>query len=107
MLIIQTTVSNANDAETLARKLVEARLAACVQIIPQVTAIYEWKGSIERTSEHLLIIKTADEKWPQIDEFIGEHHPYETPELVACRAENISTDYREWLEGVLAPSGSH
>ncbi len=104
MLIIQTTVSTTEDAESLARKLVEGRLAACVQIIPQIVSVFEWNGSIEREAELLLVIKTTDDKWPELEAFIREHHPYETPELVAVRAERVSNDYLVWLESILGPS---
>src|SRR5690606_8951037 len=58
MLIVITTTSSTDEAESLANGLVESRLAACVQILPQMTSIYSWEGKIEKDEEHLLLIKT-------------------------------------------------
>ena len=58
MLIVLTTVSESREAETLARKIVEAKLAACVQILPPIISVYSWKDEIEKDSEILLLIKT-------------------------------------------------
>jgi len=97
MLIVLTTVSDAAAGEQLATKIIETRLAACVQVLPQMTSIYHWKGEIQRDPEHLLLIKTLPEKWDELREFISTNHGYEVPEIVAVAASEISGAYSKWL----------
>lgn len=101
MLIVFTTVSNIEQGETLAEKLVEKKLAACVQILPQMTSVYFWEGEIQKDKERLLLIKTDDRLFDEVSGFLTEHHPYSTPEIVAVEAEKISGPYRKWIEGYL------
>ncbi|MGH9946111.1 MAG: divalent-cation tolerance protein CutA [Pyrinomonadaceae bacterium] len=102
MLIVFTTVSSNEDAELIAKKIVDERLAACVQILPKMTSVYCWEGKLQKESEHLLIIKTADEKYSELEKFIAAIHSYDVPEIVAIRAENVSADYLEWLNDSLS-----
>lgn len=101
MLVVLTTVATAAEAENLAEKIVSAKLAACVQILPQMTSVYFWEGKIEKESEHLLLIKTLEEKFDELSKFIRENHSYEVPEIVALHAENVSESYLEWMENYL------
>ena len=101
MLIILTTTSNTEEAESLANGLVESRLAACVQISAKMTSVYAWEGKIERESEHLLLIKTLPEKYEAVEKFILDHHSYDTPEIVAIDAERVSPGYLKWLTDYL------
>lgn len=101
MLIVFTTVSSAKEAEALAHKLVESKLAACVQILPPMISVYSWKDEIEKDSEILLLIKTLPEKYDELEKFISENHPYEVPEIVAIQAEKVSESYLGWLRNYL------
>lgn len=101
MLIVLTTVSESREAETLARKIVEAKLAACVQILPPIISVYSWKDEIEKDSEILLLIKTLPEKYDELEKFISENHPYEIPEIVAISAEKVSENYLDWMKDYL------
>ncbi len=101
MLIVLTTTPTSEEAESLANGLVESRLAACVQIVPKMTSVYEWEGKIERSDEHLLLIKTLPEKYEVVEKFILDHHSYETPEIVAIDAEKVSSGYLKWLTDYL------
>ncbi len=101
MLIVLTTTSNTNEAESLANGLVESRLAACVQILPKMTSVYAWEGKVERASEHLVLIKTLPERYEAVEEFIVKHHSYDTPEIVAIDAEKVSASYLKWLNEYL------
>jgi periplasmic divalent cation tolerance protein len=85
------------EAEVLAEQLVDQRLAACVQILPKMTSVYRWEGKIEKDEEQLLMIKTSDEKFAEVEKFLLENHPYETPEIVAINAEHVSEGYLTWL----------
>jgi len=96
-IVVMTTVSGQEAGERLASALVEAKLAACVQILPPMTSVYSWKGEVQKETEHLLVIKTTDDKWESLAAFIHTHHPYEVPELIALEASKIAPEYREWL----------
>jgi len=100
-IVVLTTVPNAEEAETLARKIIEAKLAACVQVLPPVKSFYFWEGKIQADSEHLLLIKTLTEKYDELEEFIQANHSYEVPEIVALAAERVSESYLTWLENYL------
>ena len=96
MLIVLTTTPNIKEAETLAEKIVRAKLAACVQILPQIKSFYFWEGEIQKDSENLLLIKTLPEKFAELEKFIKENHSYDVPEIVALSAEKVSQNYLDW-----------
>jgi len=97
MLVVFTTVGSAGEGESLARSIVEAKLAACVQILPQMTSVFSWEGQIQTDPEHLLLIKTLEEKFDDLSAFIKERHSYDVPEIVAIPAEKVSEDYLKWV----------
>lgn len=101
MLIVFTTVPNLDEAESLAQKIVEAKLAACVQILPQMRSIFFWEGSIQKEQEHLLLIKTLDDKYESLEMFIHANHSYDVPEIVAIKAEKVSESYLAWMKECL------
>ena len=102
MLIVLTTIPNAEEAAGLARKIVAARLAACVQILPPMTSIYFWENSIQQETEPLLLIKTLPEKFQELEGFIQKNHSYEVPEIVALPAEKVSGSYLKWIKDYLS-----
>jgi periplasmic divalent cation tolerance protein len=101
MLIVLTTTPNIEEAEALARKIVEARLAACVQVLPPMKSYYFWEGAVQADDEHLLLIKTLAEKFDELKDFIESQHSYAIPEIVALAAEKVSAGYFKWLEAVV------
>jgi len=101
MLIILTTISNKAAGEVLAEKIVEAKLAACVQILPEMTSVYVWEGKVQKEHEHLLLIKTLPVKYAELEAFITANHSYDVPEIVAIEAERVSEPYLAWMESVL------
>ena len=101
MLIVLTTTANEEEAGRLAHAIVESKLAACVQILPQMTSVYFWEGKIQSEREHLLLIKTLQEKFDDLSEFIRGNHSYEVPEIVAINAQTVSESYLSWLRDVL------
>ena len=101
MLIVMTTCPALEAAEALGELIVEARLAACVQVLPRMTSIYWWEGEVQRESEYLLLIKTLPEKWDELRDFVAANHTYDVPEVVAVDVPNVSEPYRLWLESVL------
>lgn len=104
MIIILTTFPSPEPARELAHSLISQKLAACIQLIPQVESIYSWEGEVRSDKESLLLIKTTEEKYPEAEAFIKSGHPYSVPEIVAIKAEKVSGEYRKWLEGYLAES---
>ena len=102
MFIVLTTCSTANESENLAEGAVAGKLAACVQILPKMTSVYFWEGKVQKDEEHLLLIKTVPEKYEELEAFINENHSYDVPEIVAVESSNVSSKYREWLEGCLS-----
>ena len=101
MLVVLTTVPNSDEADRLAHAIVESRLAACVQILPKMTSVYFWEGKVRTEPEHLLLIKTLEEKFDELSEFIKTNHSYDVPEIVAIEAERVSEGYLSWIEEVV------
>ena len=101
MLIVFTTCADLAEARSLARKIVTARLAGCVQILPQMTSVYFWEEEIQEEAEHLLVIKTGSEKWDELQDLIIREHSYSVPEIVAVESFQVSRPYAEWLNSYL------
>ncbi|MDQ3473076.1 MAG: divalent-cation tolerance protein CutA [Acidobacteriota bacterium] len=91
------TAASREEAGTIADMLVENQLAACVQILPAIESVYRWQGSIERSSEVLLLAKTELGKFAELERQVRAMHSYETPEIVAVPVTAISQPYSEWL----------
>ena len=102
MLIVLTTCPERAEAESLARGLVKARLAACVQILPQITSIYYWEEGIQEEPEYLLLIKTIPDKWEELEQHILKEHSYSVPEIVAIESSRVSAPYAAWLSSYLS-----
>ena len=95
--IVLSTAGSEDEARKIARHLIEQRLAACVNVVPQIESIYRWQGKVESSREWLLIIKTTVEKFPAVRDAIRESHSYELPECVAISIEDGSAAYLEWI----------
>ncbi len=95
--VIYCTVPNEFNASLIASTLVDENLAACVNIIDNVTSMYKWEGSTQTDKELLLIIKTQRAKFPQIKEKIISLHEYSIPEIIALPIVNGSEEYMKWI----------
>lgn len=95
-LVLSTTGSE-EEARKIARALVERKLAACVNIVPQIESIYRWQGKVESSQEWLLLIKTTSEKVSVVREAIAELHSYDLPECIAVTIDDGSPDYLQWI----------
>ena len=106
---VMTTLGEKGDADELARRVVEQRLAACAQVIGPVSSTYWWRGQLETASEWLCLMKTERALYENLEAAIKDVHPYETPEIVAIPVEAGSEAYLAWLSGeVRSPeSGGH
>jgi periplasmic divalent cation tolerance protein len=105
-LVVFVTTANSEEAALLADALVSERLAACVNIVPAVQSIYMWQGKVTRDNESLLIIKTTDERYPELERRVNELHSYSTPEVVALRIERGSEQYLSWLRESIRTRGT-
>ena len=96
-LIALTTVPDEAAGVKIANALVAERLAACVNILPQMQSIYRWQGRIESASERLLLMKTTRDCYAALQRRVGELHPYDVPELVAVAIAAGLPAYLQWL----------
>ena len=96
--LVITTCPSMEEAEQLAEKLLAARLAACVNIVPSVVSLYEWQGKMEREQEFMLFIKTRAEGFPELEKLVRASHSYELPELIAVPIDEGSKAYLNWID---------
>ena len=96
-LLVPCTCPDHDNATAIAAELVEQHLAACVNIVPQVTSVYRWEGRVETESESLLLIKTTGARYAQLETTLRYLHPFELPEIVAVDLCNGLPEYLQWL----------
>ncbi|MBL0350359.1 MAG: divalent-cation tolerance protein CutA [Elusimicrobia bacterium] len=96
-VVLLVSAPNARTARRLAEALVEERLAACVTDVPGAVSVYRWKGKVERTSEHLLLIKTRRPRLTDLVRRIKTLHPDDVPEILALPVVGGNSDYLDWL----------
>lgn len=102
---VVTTTESEQEAETLAYGLVEARLAACVQVVGPIRSTYWWKGRVERAQEWLCLAKTPLERYDDVEAHILQNHNYEVPEVTALPVVRGSSAYLTWIEAETRPRG--
>lgn len=100
-IVVLSTCETPEDARRIARHLVEQRLAACVNIVPQVTSVYRWKGEIQEAAELLLVIKSSRPLLAALQRELARVHPYEIPEIVALPIIDGAHSYLAWLDSEL------
>ena len=103
---VLTTTDSPEAAERLARTIIAARLAACVQIIGPIRSIYWWRDKVEDVQEWQLLIKTAAEHLPELEQHIKANHSYETPEIIASEIPWGSQEYLDWVTGETRQTGA-
>ena len=102
-MVVLITAPNREEAARLAEMLVGARLAACVQILPEMESVYWWDGAVRREPEILLIIKTTAGRFATLEREVRALHSYETPEIVALPVSDVSAPYLAWLTQTVKP----
>jgi len=102
-VVALSTCGSEEEARKLARGLVEARVAACVNVVPGIHSVYRWQGKIEEDAEWLLLIKTRRELLDRLRALLEHSHSYDVPELIALPIEEGSPAYLDWLDCQLNP----
>jgi periplasmic divalent cation tolerance protein len=99
ILTVLCTCPDVATARELAGKLVERRLAACVNILPEIRSIYRWRGEVRDDSEALMVVKTTRLAYGGLESWLLEHHPYDVPEVLALPVQAGSEGYLDWVLG--------
>jgi periplasmic divalent cation tolerance protein len=92
-----TTVGSLDEGRRMARLLVERGLAACVNLVPNLTSVYRWQGAVEEADEVLLLMKTTAEKLSALETAVRELHSYQVPEFLVLDVTAASQPYLDWL----------
>ncbi|HXG32163.1 MAG TPA: divalent-cation tolerance protein CutA [Bryobacteraceae bacterium] len=101
-IVVLSTCGSPEEAERIAKRLVEKRLAACVNVVTALRSIYRWRGQVEEAGETLLLIKSRRELFDAVRVEIEKAHSYELPEVIALSIVDGSRGYLSWLESELA-----
>lgn len=96
-IIVFCTFPTPNEAKKIAKVLVEKKIAACCSIFPQVTSIYNWQSDVEENEETLMMIKTANKCYEQLEKEIKMLHSYSVPEIISVKIEKGSKAYLDWI----------
>ena len=99
--IILSTHDDLQQAQDLGRKLVEAKAAACVNILPGMTSVFFWENELQMEAEILLIIKTTEEKAAAVQALLEEHHTYDVPEVIELDGRVLHKPYFDWIKSCL------
>ena len=102
-IVALSNCGSAEEADRVARALVESRVAACVTIVPGVRSIYRWRGQVEEAAEWTLIIKTRRELFEDLVRELRRVHSYDVPEVIALPIVAGAADYLEWIAAETAP----
>ena len=97
-LLVQTSCPDNDSAIALAQRIIKGKMAACVNVLPSVTSIYEWKDEIKQDSEILLLIKTTKSRYTDLQTLICESHPYELPEVIAVPISDGLPEFLSWID---------
>ena len=97
-ILVYVTCPSTEVATSLAKMAVSSKLAACGNIIPGLTSIYEWEGSIQQERECLLLIKTQKGKFSQLSEELSKNHPYDCPAIVSISLDDGVPEFLKWVQ---------
>ncbi len=97
-LLVTVTVPSKRLARSIAKKLIDERIAACINILGPIESYYQWKGSTETSREYFMIAKTLKRTFPAFEKLVLELHPYECPCIVATRIDVAHEDYLVWIQ---------
>lgn len=97
VLVAFCTFPNAETARDVARELVERRLVACGNVLPQIHSVYRWQGKVESGDEALAIFKLTAARYAEFEATLRSLHPYEVPEIISCQIANGLPEYLSWV----------
>ena len=103
-VVVYITVPTKECGEEIAEELVYKRLAACVNILPNLRSIYHWQGNIETGEELLLIVKTSLKLMDHLIDSVKKIHPYQVPEIIAMPIIHGNSDYLNWIKNEVIPT---
>ena len=96
--VVLVTVPDMETGRRLARTVLEARVAACVNLVPGMESHYWWQGKLDQSAEVLLLIKTTSDKIGHLERIVLANHPYDTPELIVLPITQGTKQYLDWIE---------
>ena len=103
--VILVTCGTLREARRIARAVVEAKFAACVNVMPNaVESIYRWKGKVEVAREYLLVMKSTAKRWPELERMVRSMHSYDVPEFLVLPVVSGSREYLGWLAESVKPA---
>lgn len=97
-IVVLSTCASEEEAERLARSLVEQRMAACVNVIPRMRSFYRWQGKLDSAEEWLLLIKSSRDRFERLLAALEKAHSYEVPEVLALPVVDGAANYLSWLD---------
>src|SRR5215831_21066093 len=103
---VTTTIDDRTAAEALARSAVEARLAACGQVVGPITSVYRWEGAVETAAEWMVVFKTTQAASAALVEHVRAGHPYQVPEILVTSVEDGNPAYLVWVAESTADAGA-
>lgn len=105
LCLVLSTAASAEEGQGIGRRLVQERLAACVNVLPAAHSIYVWEGELQEANEALLLIKTRRDRYPELARRIQELHSYAVPEIIALPIDSGAPSYVDWVREMAAPRG--
>lgn len=105
VFVVLSTAASAEEGMGIGRRLVEERLAACVNVVPGARSLYIWEGALQQADEALLVIKTRRDRYPALARRIQELHSYTVPEILAMPVETGAQPYVDWVLATAGPGG--
>ena len=96
-IVVLMTAADGAEATRIAELLINKKLAACVQILPEIESVYRWNSEVQRETEILILAKTTAAQFDDLEKAVREIHSYDTPEIVAVPVAHVSEPYRAWL----------
>ncbi len=100
LLVVLVTVPDKEVADSLSKTLVEERLVACAQVLPGITSHYSWEGQLECSAEVLVVLKTPEGRFDELERRVRQLHPYEVPQIVALPTSHVEEHYAQWVANV-------
>jgi len=97
ILIAFTTFPGVEIAQKAAREIVDLKLAACANILPEVRSTYRWEGKLESSAEVLVLFKLTAARYPEFEKKLRSIHPYEVPEIISCKIDGGLPEYLRWV----------